>query len=186
MAFSRIPGSNFTNFSLSFSSRQNFINDSPVPNFSAFLCNHFPLFIVIFWSPRGTIDSPILPSGYQSMYCAHRPVDSVSLFFIISFLLVLFLWKSITDYLFRNMLRSRSSRSNFWQSFFFIFFLKQAESHSVGLKVFCCYSLFYTSSFYERSLILSSFSCWIVWRLRRTWPLFCFLCFFLSFSFELS
>ena len=39
---------------------------------------------------------------------------------------------------------------------------------------------------YERSLILSSFSCWVVWRLRRTWPLLCFLCFFLYFSFELS
>ena len=82
------------------------------------------------------------------MYCAHHPVDSVSLFFILSFLLVLFLWKSMADYLFWNMLRSRSSWSNFWPSFFFIFFLKRAESHSAGLKVFCCYSLFYTSSFW--------------------------------------
>ena len=148
MAFFRIPRSNFTNFSLSFSSRQNFINDSPVPNFSVFLRNPFPLFIVIFWSPRGTIDSLVLPSGHQSMYCAHRPVGLVSLFFILSFLLVLFLWKSMADYLFRNMLRSCSSRSNFWPSFFFIFFLKRAESHSAGLKVFRCYSLFYTSSFW--------------------------------------
>ena len=82
------------------------------------------------------------------MYCAHRPVDSVSLFFILSFLLVLFLWKSMVDYIFRNMLRSRPSWSNFWSSFFFIFFLKRAESHSAGLKVFCCYSIFYTSLFW--------------------------------------
>ena len=54
----------------------------------------------------------------------------------------------MADYLFRNMLRSRLSRSNFWQFFSFIFFLKRAESHSAGLKVFYCYSLFYTSSFW--------------------------------------
>ena len=105
-------------------------------------------FIVIFWSLRGTIGSPVLPFGHQSMYCAHRSAGSVSLFFILSFLLVLFLWKSMVDYLFRNMLRLRLSRSNFWQFFFFIFFLKRAESHSADLKVFRCYSLFYTSSFW--------------------------------------
>ena len=82
------------------------------------------------------------------MYCAHRPAGSVSLFFILSFLLVLFLWKSMVDYLFRNMLRSHLSQSNFWQFFFFTFFLKRAESHFVGLKVFRCYSFFYTSSFW--------------------------------------
>ena len=54
----------------------------------------------------------------------------------------------MADYLFRNMLRSRLSRSNFWQFFFFIFFLRRVESHSADLKVFCCYSLFYTSSFW--------------------------------------
>ena len=46
----------------------------------------------------------------------------------------------MADYLFRSMLRSHSSRSSFWLSFFFIFFLKWAESHFVGLKVFRCYS----------------------------------------------
>ena len=45
------------------------------------------------------------------------------------------------------MLRSYLSRSHFWH-FFFIFFLRQAESHSAGLKVFRCYSLFYTSLFW--------------------------------------
>ena len=82
------------------------------------------------------------------MCCAHRPKGSVSLFFILSFLLVLFLWKSMADYLFQSMLRSCSSGSSFWPSFFFIFFLKWAESHSADLKVFRCYSLFYTSSFW--------------------------------------
>ena len=82
------------------------------------------------------------------MCCAYRPEGSVSLFFILSFLLVLFLWKFMADYLFRSMLRSRSSRSIFWLPFFFIFFLKWAESHSAGLKVFRCYSHFYTSSFW--------------------------------------
>ena len=48
----------------------------------------------------------------------------------------------MADYLFRNALRSRSSRFSFWPSFFFIFFLKWAESHSAGLKVLCCYSFF--------------------------------------------
>ena len=146
--FSRIPGSNFTSFLWVFSSWQNFINGSPFSKISALLRTPSPLFIVIFWSPRGIIDSPVLPSGHQSMYCAHRPAGLVSLFFILSFLLVLFLWKSMVDYLFRNMLRSRLSRSNFWQFFFFIFFLKRAESHFANLKVFRCYSLFYTSSFW--------------------------------------
>ena len=131
-----------------FSSWQNFLNDYLVKNSSHFFAILPPLFIVIFWSPRGTIDSPVLPSGHQSMYCAHRSAGFVSLFFILSFLLVLFLWKSMADYLFRNMLRSRLSRSHFWQFFFFIFFLRRAESHSAGLKVFRCYSLFYTSSFW--------------------------------------
>ena len=141
VVFSRIPGSNFTNFS-EFSSRQNFLNDS-VTNFSPPpLHNPSPLFIVLFWSPRGTIDSPVFPPRYQSLCCAHRPEGSVSLFFILSFLLVLFLWKSMADYLFRSMLRSRSSWSSFWPSFFFIFFLKWAESYSTGLKVFRCYSPF--------------------------------------------
>ena len=36
---------------------------------------------------------------------------------------------------------------------------------------------------YERSLILPSFSCWVVWRLRRTWFLLCSLCFFFVFFF---
>ena len=72
VAFSRIPGSNFTIFS-EFSSWQNFLNDS-ITNFSLpFLRNPSPLFIVLFWSPRGTIDSPVLSSGYQSLCCAHRP-----------------------------------------------------------------------------------------------------------------
>ena len=46
------------------------------------------------------------------------------------------------------MLRSRLSRSHFWQLFFFIFFLRRAKSHFSGFKVFHCYSLFYTSSFW--------------------------------------
>ena len=54
----------------------------------------------------------------------------------------------MADYLFQSMLRSCSSGSSFWPSFFFIFFLKWAESHSADLKVFRCYSLFYTSSFW--------------------------------------
>ena len=148
MAFSRILGSNFTNFT-EFSSRQNFLNDSVVnfcpPCFFAILP---PLFIVLFWSLRGTIDSTVLPPGYQSLCCAHRPEDSVSLFFILSFLLVLFICKFMAVYLFRSTLRSRSSRSSFSSSFFFIVFLKWAESHSASLKVFRCYAHFYTSSFW--------------------------------------
>ena len=142
VAFSRILGSNFINFLWVFSHWQNFINGSPVFKFFAPLGYPSPLFIVIFWSPRGTIDFPVLPSGHQGMYCAHRSAGSVSLFFILFFLLVLFLWKFMDDYLFRNMLRSHLSRSNFWQLFFFIFFLKRAESHFASLKVFRCYSLF--------------------------------------------
>ena len=113
-----------------------------LPIFLCLLRNPSPLFIVLFWSPRGTIDSPVLPPRYQSLCCAHRPEGSVSLFFILSFLLVLFLWKSMVDYLFRSTLRSRSSRSSFWPSFFFIFFLKWAKSHFADLKVFRCYSPF--------------------------------------------
>ena len=93
----------------------------------------------------------------------------------------------MTDYLFRNMLRSCLSRSHFWQFFFFIFFLRQAESHFAGLKVFCCYSLFILlHSGSPRRFPLAPwevadsflFSCWVVWRLRRMWLLLCFLCFF--------
>ena len=81
--------------------------------------------------------------------------------------LVLILWKSMTDYLFRNMLRSHLSRSHFWQLFFFIFF-----SQMGGIK-FCRFEslplLFPFLYFFmlvprgashmrhERSLILSSF-----------------------------
>ena len=105
---------------------------------------------MLFWSLRGTIDSPVLlpvlPPGYQSLCYAHRPEGLVSLFFILSFFLVLFLWKSMAGYLFWSTLRSRSSRSSFWPSFFFIFFLKWAESHSTGLKVLRYYSPFYTFS----------------------------------------
>ena len=75
MAFSRISESNFTNFS-EFSSRQNFLNVSVV-NFFSPSSQSFPPFIVLFWSPRGTIDSPVLPPGYQSLCCAHRPEGSV-------------------------------------------------------------------------------------------------------------
>ena len=92
----------------------------------------------------------------------------------------------MADYLFRNMLRSRLSRSHFWQFFFFIFFLRWAESHSAGLKVFRCYSLFILlHSGSPRRFLLAPwevadfflFSCWIVWRLRRTWHLLYFLVF---------
>ena len=84
--FSRIPGSSVTNFPWVFSSLQNFINSSLTPQFSALLRNPSPLFIVIFWSPRGTIGSPVLSSSQQGMYCAHRSAGFVSLFFILSFL----------------------------------------------------------------------------------------------------
>ena len=92
----------------------------------------------------------------------------------------MFLWKSMTDYLFRSTLKSRSSWSSFWPSFFFIFFLKWVESHSVDLKIFRYYSLFYTSSFWfpevhplalwEVAPSFFFFSCWVIWYLRKTCP----------------
>ena len=43
---------------------------------------------------------------------------------------------------------SRSSWFSFWPSFLFIFFLKWAKSHSASSKVLCCYSPFYSPSFW--------------------------------------
>ena len=193
--FSRILGNNLL-ISLSFLLDKTF-SMILLPLFFFSFRNPSLLFIVLFWSPRGTIDSPVFPPRYQSLCCAHRPEGLVSLFFILSFLLVLFLWKSMADYLFRSMLRSRSSWSSFWPSFFFIFFLKWAESYSAGLKVFRCYSPFLyffilvprgaTRLRYEKSLqVFLLFFLLGHLILEKDVSILCFLCSFLTFSFELS
>ena len=103
---------------------------------------------MLFWSPEKLLIPLFCPLGTRACVVPIAQKVQFSLFFILSFLLVLFLWKSMADYLFRSALRSRSSRFSFWPSFFFILFLKWAESHSANLKVLCYYSLFYTSSFW--------------------------------------
>ena len=109
-----------------------------------------PLFIVLFLGSWGTIDSPVLPPGYQSPFCTHRPegwVFPVSHFFS-SFWCCFLKSPWLTIYFGVHwFLMSRSSWFSFWPSFLFIFFLKWAESHSVDSKVLCCYSPFYSPSF---------------------------------------
>ena len=98
---------------------------------------------MLFWS-LGELWIPLFcPLGSRA--CVVPIVQKVQfyLFFILSFLFVLFLRKFMADYLFRSVLRLRSSQFSFSPSFFFIFFLKWVESHSASLKVFCCYSFFF-------------------------------------------
>ena len=99
-----------------------------------FLHNPSPFFIVLFWSPGELLIPLFCPLGTRACFVSISQKVQFSLFFILFFLLVLFLRKSMADYLFRSALMSRSSRFSFWPSFFFIFFLKWAESHSTGLK----------------------------------------------------
>ena len=103
---------------------------------------------MLFWSPGELLIPLFCPLGTRACFVSISQKVQFSLFFILFFLLVLFLRKSMADYLFRSALMSRSSRFSFWPSFFFIFFLKWAESHSAGLNVLCCFSLFYTPSFW--------------------------------------
>ena len=139
-----------------------------------FLHDPSPLFILLCLGSQGTIDSPVLPPGYQSPFYAHRLegwVFPVSHFF--SSFWCCFLESPWLTIYFRVhwFLMSRSSWFSFWLSFLFIFFLKRAESHSVGSKVLCCYSPIYSLSFWFLEVLftcvvrghsrLSSFSYWI-------------------------
>ena len=110
VAVSRILGDSLL-ISLSFS-QQNFFNDSVVifycflHNYSSSLPAAFPPFYSIILESRGTIDSPVLPPGYQSPFCAHRLEGwafPISHFF---FLLVLFLRNPMAEYLFWSALVS--------------------------------------------------------------------------------
>ena len=91
-------------------------------------------------------------------------------------------------------LMSRSSWFSFWPSFLFIFFLKWAESHPAGLKVFCCYSPFYSPLFWFPEYcplalweVTPGFLLFLAGSLvpEKDVSILCFLCSF-GFSFELS
>ena len=92
-------------------------------------------------------------------------------------------------------LMSRSLWFSFWPSFLFVFFLKWAESHSTGSKVFCCYFSFYSPLFWFPEV---PFICTVKGHSRvssfflagslvpkKDVSTLCFLCSF-GFSFELS
>ena len=158
----------------------------------------FSHFYSVILESRGTIDFPVLLPGYQSLFCAHHPEGWAFPYFWF-FLPFDAVSLKAHGWLFYSgvclFFMSPSIWFNFWPSSLFVIFPKWAESNFTGSKVFCCYFLFYSSSFwfpevpflcimrgYSR---LSPFSCWI----SDTWegcicPLF--LVFFLVFSFELS
>ena len=75
-------------------------------SFSPLLPAAFSPFYSVILESRGTIDSPVLPPGYQSKFCTHRPEGWAFLVSHFFFLLVLFLRKPMVDYLFRSALVS--------------------------------------------------------------------------------
>ena len=75
VAISGIPKDNFTNFS-KFSSRQNFLNDFVII-FSLPFFAILPSFYSVILESQGTIDFPVLPPEYQSLFCAHCSGGSV-------------------------------------------------------------------------------------------------------------
>ena len=117
--------------------------------FSKWLCYFFSItfspFYGVILESQGTIDSPILLPGYQSLFCAHRPEDWA--FPCFSFFLP---FDSVSSkahgWLFYSevclFFMSPSLWFNFWSSSFFVIFLEWAESNSVGSKVFAATSFF--------------------------------------------
>ena len=149
---------------------------------------------MLFWSPGELLIPLFCPLGTRACIVSIAQEVQFSLFLILFFLLVPFPRKSMADYLFQSARVSHSSWFSFWLSFFFIFFLKWAESHSVGSKVLCCYSPFNSPSFWFPKVLStcamrnhSRFSSFLVESLvpENDVSILCFLCSF-GFSFELS
>ena len=129
----------------------------PAPSLAA-----FPPFYSVILKSQGTIDSPVLLPGHQSLFCAYHPegwafpyfsyfppFDAVSL--------KAHGWLSIPGC-------THSSKplmiQFFWSFFFFVIFPKWAESISAGSKVFAATSLFISS--HSSSPRYRSLALWMV------------------------
>ena len=130
-----------------------------------------------FWSSRGTIDSPVLPSCEQSLFRAYHSVSLISRFSH-SFLLSALIPFKVPGWLpSSGCAEVCPSRSHRLAVPLFPFFPIWAESYSANLKVACCHSLFRISLFWfpETLSACAIRGRWVFWRL-------CFLlCFLFSF-----
>ena len=130
-----------------------------------------------FWHPKGTIGSPVLFYGEQSLFRAYHSAGSISCFSH-SFLLSTLIPLKVPGWLpSSGCAKVCLSRSHHLSIPLFPFFPIWAESRSANLKVACCHSLFCISLFWfpETLLACAMRGPWVFWRL-------CFLlCFLFSF-----
>ena len=158
VAFIGIPGSNI-HFPLSFfflltttlliSLFSNKISFSPFFSCCLFLRNPSLPFIMEFWSSRGIVGSPVLPSCELSLFRAYHSISPISRFSH-SFLLSALILLKVPDW--PPSLGCAevcpSWHHRFGSSTFPFFFPIWAESYSANLKTACYHSFFCVSLFW--------------------------------------
>ena len=133
-------------------------------------------FIMKFWPPRGTIGSPVLSYGEQSLFHAYHSAGSIS-HFSHSFLLLALISLKVPGWLpSSGCAEVCPSRSHRLAVPLFPFFPIWAESYSANLKVACCHSLFRISLFWFPETLSAC-------AMRGRWVFWC-LCFLLYFLFS--
>ena len=146
VAFSGIPESNLL-ISLSFLLDRTF-SMMLLSNFSLPSSQSFPLFYSVILSPGELLIPLFCPLGTRACVVPVAQKVQFSLFFILSFLLVLFLWKSMADYLFRSALRSRSSQFSFCRPSSLSFFSNGRNPTLLVRKSFAATPFFIPPSFW--------------------------------------